>query len=69
MNFAWGKAIIDFFIGCMILTAFVVPVLDVIATIFFFLATIILIIISIVYRKDEALRVEAELKVLQVYKA
>jgi cell division protein FtsL len=43
--------------------------LDVIATIFFFSATIILIAISIIYRKEEAVRVENELKLLLEYKA
>lgn len=68
MNFAWGKAIMDFFLGSMIISAYVVPPIDIPATIFFFSATILLIIISIVFRKEEKQRIDAELAVLQKYR-
>lgn len=64
MNFAWGKAILDFFIGSMIISAYVVPPIDIPATIFFFAATILLIIISIIFRKEEKARIDVELQEL-----
>jgi len=65
MNFFWGKAIFDFFLGCMIISAYVVPALDVPATIFFFSTTIVLSIISICFRKEEKERIDRDLEAIR----
>jgi len=65
MNFFWGKAIFDFFLGCMIISAYVVPALDVPATIFFFSTTIVLTVISICFRKEEKDRIDRDLEAIR----
>lgn len=65
MNFFWGKAIFDFFLGCMIISAYVNPALDVPATIFFFSTTIVLSIISICFRKEEKERIDRDLEAIR----
>eukprot|EP00347_Sterkiella_histriomuscorum_P001851 403370435 len=62
MNFFWGKAIFDFFLGCMIISAYVVPAIDVPATIFFFATTIVLAITSVFFRKEERERIDKDLE-------
>lgn len=61
MNFFWGKALLNFFLGCMIVSAYVIPPIDIPATIFFFATTIVLIVISISFRKEEKERIDADL--------
>ena len=68
MNFAWGKALMNFFLGTMIISAYVVPPIDIPASVFFFLATIVLIIISVMFRKEEKMRVDKELQMLREYR-
>lgn len=68
MNYAWGKAIMDFFLGCMVISAYVVPAIDIICAIFFFSATILLVIVSIRFRKEEKMRIDDELEILRNYK-
>ncbi|CDW78474.1 UNKNOWN [Stylonychia lemnae] len=65
MNFFWGKAIFDFFLGCMIISAYVVPPIDVPATIFFFVTTIVLVTISICFRKEERERIDQDLEAIR----
>ena len=68
MNWAWGKALMNFFVGSMIISAYVIPPLDIPACIFFFSATLILLLISIMFRKEEKLRIEHELEELRKYR-
>lgn len=65
MNFFWGKAIFDFFLGCMIISAYVIPGIDVPATIFFFATTVVLLIISIFFRKEERERIDNDLEAIR----
>lgn len=65
MNYAWGKALMDFFLGCMIISAFVVPPIDAICIIFLFITTIILFTISIMFKKEEKIRIDIELEELR----
>lgn len=62
MNFAWGKAIFFIFLGSLILTQKVKPALEIPAGIILLASALLLIIMSIVYRKEERERVEAALQ-------
>jgi hypothetical protein len=62
MNFAWGKAAMDFFLGSLVVASWVIPALDVFILIFFFLASISLLLISCMFRAEEKDRVDAELQ-------
>ena len=68
MNFAWGKGLIDFFIGTLVISCWFNPALDVIIFIFYMLAVIILVIISCLFKEEEQARVDAELKELEEYR-
>lgn len=65
MNFFWGKALFDFFLGCMIISAWVIPGIDVPATIFFFATSIVLVTISIFFRKEERDRIDKDLEAIK----
>jgi len=65
MNFFWGKALYDFFLGCMIISAYVFPPIDIPAAIFLFAATIVLLLISVCFRKEEKERIDRELEVIE----
>ena len=67
MNFFWGKAIFDFFLGCMIISAYAVPPIDIPATIFFFATTIVLLIISLCFRKEERERIDKDLAEIEKF--
>ncbi len=58
LNFFWGKALFDFFVGCMVISAYVIPPIDIPATIFFFLSTLFFIFISVYFRKEEKIRID-----------
>ena len=68
MNFAWGKAVMDFFIGTLVASAQVIPALDYIILIIFLTNAFILVVISCMYRKEEKERVDAELSKLEEYR-
>ena len=68
MNFAWGKAAMDFFIGSLVVAGWVIPAMDVIILIFFLLAVITLATISFLFKEEERARVDGELKELEEYK-
>lgn len=68
MNFAWGKAMMDFFLGSMVVASWVIPALDVIILIFFLFASISLVLISCMFKADEKDRVDAELASLEQYR-
>jgi hypothetical protein len=65
MNFAWGKAAMDFFLGSLVVAGWVIPALDVIVLIFFLTASICLALISCMFRSEEKERVDKELEVLE----
>lgn len=50
MNFCFGKAIFDFFIGCMVLSGEIHSWLEIPIAVVFFAATLALILIGICYR-------------------
>lgn len=64
-NFLWGKAIFDFFLGCMIISAYVIPPIDVPATIFFFITAIVLGFNSVWFRKEEKERIDKDLEAIR----
>jgi hypothetical protein len=68
MNFAWGKAVMDFFLGSLILSSWVIPAIDVIILIFFLIAVILLVTVSCMFRDEERARVDAEIKQLEEYR-
>jgi hypothetical protein len=68
LNFAWGKALMDFFLGSLFVSGLVVPEIEVPAAILFFLAFISLITLSIAFRKEEKIRVDKDLEDLRNYK-
>ena len=65
MNFAWGKALMDFFLGTLVASSWVVPAMDVIVLIFFLATAITLGLISCMFRGEEKTRVDMELEDLE----
>jgi hypothetical protein len=61
LNFCWGKALFDFFIGCMAVSSALGSWVEIPIAIVFFLATLFLLIIGVCYRKEESARVEKAL--------
>jgi len=68
MNFAWGKALVNFFLGILIVVSFLVPALDVIIMIFFIVSAIFLILISCMFTAEEKERVDTDLAQLEEYR-
>ena len=50
MNFAWGKALMNFFLASLIISSWLYPVIDVIILVIFSLAIILQIITSCLYK-------------------
>ena len=69
MNFAWGKAMMDLFLGALIVSCWVIPAMDVIILIFFLLAMIFLLLTTCMFKAEEKQRVDAELEKLEQYRA
>lgn len=65
MNFGWGKALFYFFLGCMAITSSSKSAADIPIGIIFFVATVLLAFISLIYRKEESKRIEENLKKLE----
>lgn len=65
MNFAWGKAAMDFFLGSLVVASWVIPAMDVVILIFFLIATIMLVTVSCLFKAEEKARVDAELAQLE----
>lgn len=68
LNFMWGKALFDFFIGIMSISGGIDSWVEIPIAIFFFAATICLLLIAICYRKEERERVAKEIDNLGVEK-
>ena len=62
LNFCWGKGLVDVFLGSMIISAYVIPPIDIPATIFLFASSLILFVISCKFRKEEKARIDTELE-------
>ena len=68
MNFGWGKAMANVFIGSLVLSCWVVPALDVIIFIFYLAAAVVLAMVSCLFKEEEQARVEAEVKAIEEYR-
>jgi len=62
MNFGWGKAAMNLFLGSLIVSSWVVPVIDVIVLIFFFLVFSLQVTCSILFRAEERERIDTEVR-------
>lgn len=65
MNFFWGRALWDFFIACMLVSAQAIPGMDITAGIIFFGATVVLTLISVCFRKEEKQRIDTDLAAME----
>lgn len=62
MNFGWGKAAMNLFLGSLIVSSWVVPVIDVIVLIFFILVFSLQVTCSILFRAEERERIDTEVR-------
>jgi len=68
MNFAWGKALMNFFLASLIVSAWVVPAVDVLIVIAFSLAIVLQIVTSCLYKQAENEKIESEIQELEQYR-
>lgn len=68
MNFGWGKAAMNLFLGSLIISAWVIPPVDVIILIFFLMVVILQVICSVMFRAEEKDRIEGETRSLEEYR-
>jgi hypothetical protein len=62
LNFCWGKGLFDVFLATMIISAYVVPFIDIPCFIILIVASIFLFLISCKFRNEEKSRVDKELE-------
>jgi hypothetical protein len=65
MNFAWGKAAMNFFLATLIISSWKVPFVDVFIVILFSVAIILQMITSCLYRNEESQRIDEEIEELE----
>jgi hypothetical protein len=68
MNFSWGKALMNFFLASLIISSWVVPVIDVLIVIVFSVAVILQVITSCMFKAEETASIEAEIEELEKYR-
>jgi hypothetical protein len=68
MNFGWGKAAMNFFLGSLIVSSWVIPIIDIIILVFFLVTLVMQIVCSVMFRAEEKERVEGEIRVLEEYR-
>ena len=68
MNFGWGKAAMNLFLGSLVVSAWVVPIVDIIVLIIFLAVFFLQVTCSILFRAEERERVETEVRQLEEYR-
>lgn len=68
MNFAWGKALMNFFLASLIVSSWVVPVIDVLIVIVFSVAVTLQVITSCLYKTEETASIDADIEELENYR-
>ncbi len=68
MNFGWGKAAMNLFLGSLIVSSWVIPIIDVIILVFFFAVVVLQITVSVMFRAEEKDRIEGEIRQLEEYR-
>ncbi len=68
MNFSWGKALMNFFLASLIISSWVVPVIDVLIVIVFSVAVILQVITSCLFKGEETASIEADIEELEKYR-
>lgn len=62
MNFGWGKAAMNFFLASLIISAYVIPPLDIVILIVYIVAIALQITCSLLFKNEERDRVENEIR-------
>ena len=68
MNFAWGKALMNFFLASLIVSSWVVPVIDVLIVIVFSVAVTLQVITSCLFKTEETASIDADIEELENYR-
>jgi uncharacterized membrane protein len=68
MNFGWGKAAMNLFLGSLVVSSWVIPVIDIIILIVFLAVFMLQVTCSVMFRAEERERVETETRQLEEYR-
>ena len=68
MNFGWGKAAMNLFLGSLIVSSWVNPIIDIIVLIFFLCVFCLQVTCSILFRAEERERIDIEVRQLEEYR-